>query len=75
MTQKPNHRCLFEVASGQHGYFTSKQATACAISHDLVSHYTGNGKYLRIRRGLYRLRDYPTFPEKTFLPHGCRSQI
>jgi predicted transcriptional regulator of viral defense system len=57
----PDHQCLFDRATGQHGYFTSAQARACGFTRSLLSHQTKTGKYIRIRRGLYRLRDYPTF--------------
>lgn len=61
---KPNHQCLFGIASGQHGYFTSAQAQACGFTRSLLSHQVKRGKYLRIRRGLYRLRDYPSYPRE-----------
>jgi predicted transcriptional regulator of viral defense system len=64
MTSKPNHQCLFDRASEQHGYFTSAQARACGFNWDLLTNATQRGRYIRIRRGLYRLRDYPTFPRE-----------
>lgn len=67
MTQRvpnPDHRCLFLEASSQHGYFTAAQARVCGLSWDLLSDGTERGKYLRVRRGLYRLRDYPTAPRE-----------
>jgi predicted transcriptional regulator of viral defense system len=64
ITTRPDHQCLLWAASAQHGYFTSAQAHACGFSRSLLSHTTNSGKYLRIRRGLYRLRDYPSFPRE-----------
>ena len=61
---RPDHQCLLGTASGQHGYFTTAQAHACGFTRSLLSHTTTSGKYIRIRRGLYRLRDYPTFPRE-----------
>jgi predicted transcriptional regulator of viral defense system len=58
---KPDHRCLFDTANGQHGHFTSAQANACGFTPSLLSHQTKASKYVRVRRGLYRLRDYPWF--------------
>jgi predicted transcriptional regulator of viral defense system len=58
---RPDHQCLLGAASAQHGYFTSVQAHACGFSRSLLSHTTNSGKFIRIRRGLYRLRDYPSF--------------
>lgn len=60
----PDHRRLFEVASEQHGYFTAAQAGACGVGWDLLSDGARLGRYLRIRRGLYRLRDYPSTPRE-----------
>jgi predicted transcriptional regulator of viral defense system len=64
MPEKPNHQCLFDRASEQHGYFTSAQARACGFNWDHLTNATQRGRYIRIRRGLYRLRDYPTFPRE-----------
>lgn len=61
---KPDHQCLLQVATGQHGYFTSAQAALCGFSRSLLSHQTKAGRYLRIYRGLYRLRDYPSYPRE-----------
>jgi len=54
-------RCLFDMASEQHGYFTAQQAQACGYSVQLMSHHAKRGRFVRIRRGLYRLRDYPSY--------------
>jgi len=51
---------LFGVASGQAGYFTAAQAHACGYSKQLLSHHAATGRFIRLRRGLYRLRDYPS---------------
>jgi predicted transcriptional regulator of viral defense system len=60
----PDHCCLFAVASSQHGYFTSSQARSCGFTSERLSDGARRGKYARLRRGLYRLRDYPTFPRE-----------
>lgn len=60
----PDHACLFAVASEQQGYFTAAQARACGFARDLLAHHAGTGRYLRVRRGLYRLRDYPSSPHE-----------
>lgn len=54
------HSKLFELASSQGGYFTSEQAGETGLSKALLSHHAKNGKFIRIRRGLYRFRDYPS---------------
>ena len=48
----------------QHGYFTAAQARACGFAWDLLTHHTRRGRFLRVRRGLYRLRDYPSSPRE-----------
>lgn len=56
----PDHTCLFNMASSQSGYFTAAQARECGFSYALLRHHTTEGRFERVRRGLYRLRDYPT---------------
>ena len=51
---------LFGVASEQAGYFTAAQAHACGYSKQLPSHHAASGRFIRLRRGLYRLHDYPS---------------
>lgn len=58
-TPDPNHDALFAKASAQAGYFTTAQAEACGFSSALLTHHAKSGRFLRIARGLYRLRDYP----------------
>lgn len=60
----PDHSCLFDVASTQGGYFTTAQAGACGFGRDLLSHHARTGRFVRINRGLYRLRDYPSWPRE-----------
>ena len=59
---RPDHQCLFRVASAQHGHFTSAQAASCGFSKDLLSRHARTTRYRRVRRGLYRLRDFPSSP-------------
>ncbi len=56
----PDHACLFAIASEQQGYFTAAQARACGFGWDLLAYHARHGHFIRLRRGLYRLRDYPT---------------
>lgn len=62
--QHPDHARLFVTASEQFGYFTASQAQAAGFGRDLLTHHTRSGRFLRIRRGLYRLRDYPISPHE-----------
>jgi predicted transcriptional regulator of viral defense system len=58
-TVRPDHGELFEAASEQGGYFTAEQAAACGFSRASLSYHTRRGRFLRIKRGLYRLTQYP----------------
>jgi predicted transcriptional regulator of viral defense system len=55
------------VASEQGGYFTTAQARGCGYSAPLLTHHVQRGRFIRIRRGLYRLRDYPSSPREDVL--------
>jgi predicted transcriptional regulator of viral defense system len=59
---KPNQRALFDTASAQAGYFTVAQALDHGFSSALLTHHTKTGRFVRVVRGLYRLRDYPAEP-------------
>jgi predicted transcriptional regulator of viral defense system len=63
----PDRARLFEVASEQGGYFTAAQARACGYSWALLSHHVKSGRFLRVRRGLYRYREYPSSPREDVL--------
>jgi predicted transcriptional regulator of viral defense system len=56
---KPDHECLFRAASQQGGYFTARDARACGFSRASLSYHAGRGRFIRVRQGLYRLREYP----------------
>jgi len=57
----PDHGCLLDHASGQQGFFTSAQARACGFNWNMLSYHANTGRFERMRRGLYRLRDFPTY--------------
>lgn len=63
-TISPDHSCLFAVASEQGGYFTTGQARQCGFSRAVLSHHVGSGRFVRVRRGLYRLTEYPSSPRE-----------
>jgi predicted transcriptional regulator of viral defense system len=56
---KPDHAALFAVASCQEGYFTTDQAEAAGYSRPLLDHHLHSGRFVRVRRGVYRLVEYP----------------
>jgi len=59
-----NEAALFEIASSQTGYFTTAQARSCGYSWALLSHHAAGGRFLRVRPGLYRFRQYPSSPRE-----------
>ncbi len=61
---KPDHDALFHTASEQAGYFTTAQALGHGFSSPLITHHAQTGRFVRITRGLYRLRDYPSSPHE-----------
>ncbi|MBX5490764.1 MAG: type IV toxin-antitoxin system AbiEi family antitoxin domain-containing protein [Chloroflexi bacterium] len=66
-TVGPDRARLFEITSEQGGYFTAEQARACGYSWALLSHHMKNGRFVRVRRGRYRYREYPSSPREEVL--------
>jgi predicted transcriptional regulator of viral defense system len=60
----PDRACLFGIAATQQGYFTAAQARDCGYSPALLAHHARGGRFLRVRRGLYRFREYPSSPRE-----------
>jgi len=58
----PDREHLFALASQQGGHFTTGQARRCGYSRSLLSHHAGTGEFIRVHRGVYRFRDYPSHP-------------
>lgn len=68
----PDHEALFGIATGQAGYFTTAQARDCGFSSPLITHHAKSGRFVRVARGLYRLRDYPSSPREELLAAWLR---
>ncbi len=69
-TQGPDYQHLYEIAEGQAGYFTTRQARAAGFTAERLSSNVKNGKFLRVVRGVYRLRHFPASPyEQLFVAH------
>lgn len=64
---KPNHADLFDIATGQHGYFSTEQACEAGFGRDLLSYHASTGCFIRVQRGLYRFRDYPSSPREEIM--------
>jgi predicted transcriptional regulator of viral defense system len=60
--RRPDHEFLFAIASSQGGYFTAEQAHEAGFSVRVLQHHADSGRFRRIHRGIYRLRDYPPSP-------------
>src|SRR3990172_2074132 len=63
----PDRARLFAVASEQGGYFTADQARTCGYSRALLSYHARSGRFIRVRRGLYRFREYPSSSREAVL--------
>jgi predicted transcriptional regulator of viral defense system len=60
-----NHDGLYRVAESQAGYFTTEQALDAGMDRStLVHHARPGGRYERVRRGVYRLRHFPSSPHE-----------
>jgi predicted transcriptional regulator of viral defense system len=53
---------LYPIAECQGGYFSARQARSVGLSKALLSHHARRGRFLRIRRGVYRLAEFPEMP-------------
>ena len=56
----PNWTSLFAFAVAQDGHFTTAQAAEAGYSRPLLDHHVKAGRFLRVERGIYRLRDFPS---------------
>ncbi len=60
-----DHEGLYRTAESQAGYFTRPQALASGMDGSTLQyHARPGGRYERIRRGLYRLRHFPSSPHE-----------
>lgn len=57
--ERPSWDRLFEIAAGQSGYFTTKQAAEAGYSTQLLRKHIHAGRMTRTQRGLYRLVHFP----------------
>jgi predicted transcriptional regulator of viral defense system len=59
-TTSPDVRGLEVDAYQQNGYFTSAQAREHGVSRQLLDHHVKQERFERVRRGLYRIRGFPS---------------
>src|SRR5215204_4399986 len=56
---------LYWIAESQAGYFTAEQAVGVGMDRSTLRHHARpGGRYERVRRGLYRLRHFPSSPHE-----------
>jgi predicted transcriptional regulator of viral defense system len=60
-----DHDGLYRLAESQAGYFTAGQAVAAGMDRSTLRHHARQGgRYERVRRGVYRLRHFPSSPHE-----------
>lgn len=60
-----DHEGLYRQAEAQAGYFTAQQAVNAGMDRSTLRHHARpGGRYERVRRGLYRLRHFPSSPHE-----------
>lgn len=65
MSDRVDHDGLYRIAESQAGYFTAEQALDAGMDRStLIHHARPGGRYERVRRGLYRLRHFPSSPHE-----------
>lgn len=65
MSDHVDHDRLYRLAESQAGYFTTQQAQASGVQRSTLRHHAqAGGRYQRVRRGLYRLRHFPSSPHE-----------
>jgi len=65
MSDAIDHDGLYRLAESQAGYFMAQQALAAGMDRSTLRHHARpGGRYQRIRRGLYRLRHFPSTPHE-----------
>jgi predicted transcriptional regulator of viral defense system len=65
VSDKVDHDGLYRTAESQAGYFTAAQALDAGMDRSTLRHHARpGGRYERVRRGLYRLRHFPSSPHE-----------
>jgi predicted transcriptional regulator of viral defense system len=58
---------LYEIAEGQAGYFTSRQAGEAGVDRSVLSRQVQAGRLRRVRHGIYRLIHFPAAPDEDLM--------
>jgi len=65
---------LFEIAEGQQGYFTAKQAADAGYQLGSQAHHVKSGNWMRVERGIYRLARFPQSSEEQLVIYALWSR-
>jgi len=57
--RKETAKRLYEIAEGQQGFFTTKQAKAAGFAENTHPYHVQAGNWIREHRGIYRLASFP----------------
>lgn len=64
MQPGPNYDKLYEISESQAGYFTARQAQQAGFSPERLTVNAQTGQFLRVARGVYRLKRFPGSPNE-----------
>lgn len=59
MNSGPDYQQLYETAESQAGYFAAHQARESGFTWERLSSNVNSGRFIRVRRGIYRLTQFP----------------
>ena len=65
---------LYSLAEAQGGYFTSADAKTAGYAYSLQHFHIQRGKWIRVERGIYRLRHFPTVDHEDLIRWWLWSQ-
>ena len=65
---------LFEIAEGQQGYFTAKQAADAGYQLGSQAYHAKSGNWVRVERGIYRLARFPQSSEEQLVIYALWSR-
>jgi predicted transcriptional regulator of viral defense system len=65
---------LFEMAEGQQGYFTAKEAAEAGYQLGSQAYHVKSGNWVRVERGIYRLARFPQSAEEQLVIYALWSR-
>jgi predicted transcriptional regulator of viral defense system len=71
---RDNARQLYQIAAAQGGYFTSAQARQAGYAYSQQHFHVSRGNWLKVDRGLFRLRDFPPGEREDLIRWSLRSR-